>query len=403
MPVQNNVGVSLIYGAEGTFGTPATAAGTSQIIRRVTSSLNTARASFASNEVRTDQQVSDMRLGTMGVSGTIEGELSTSTYDDFLQAALRGTWAAGITSTAGAGGVTSLALAGSTITMVGASFITLGYKVGDIITLSGTNAAGAGSANLLVRFRVTAVNALTMVVAGTFATVTAQTTLFTITVVGSKLVPSTTKRAFTIEQSYPDLDVSEMFSGCRIGGMGIRAQPNGMVMASFGIEGRKGEMLASASSPYFTSTTAQTTTGLLSAVTGFVRAGGADQAVVTGIDLNLSNNLSATPVIGSIYVPDIFYGRQVITGSFSAYMESEAMVNNFLNETEIDLTAMMQGLASPVDFLSVSMQRIKLTGAQKQVGPEGGLIVNFPFQAVLRPGGAGTVYDQAALVIQRSN
>lgn len=402
MAVQPQVGVSITYGSEAALTTPATAAGTSQVIRRVASSLNTGRAAFASQEVRTDQQISDMRLGTYGVAGAIEGEASTQTYDDFIEAAMRGTWAAGVTVTAGVGGYTNLAIpTSSTITTTGGNFLTTGFKAGDIITLTG---ASANAANLSLRLRVVTVAATTLTVAGTpLTTVTAQTSLFTITVVGKKLVPSTTKRSFSIEQSYGDLDVAELFTGCRIGGWGVRAQPNGMVAMSFGVEGRKGEMLSGASAPYFTDSTAQTNTGILSAITGTLRLGGADQAVVTGFDMNLSNNLSATPVIGSVYVPDIFYGRMVVTGSISAYMEDASLINAFLNETENDLTVMLAGTASPTDFININMQRIKLTAGQKQIGPEGGVIVNFPYQALLKSGGSGTAFDQASLTIQRSN
>jgi hypothetical protein len=49
------------------------------------------------------------------------------------------------------------------------------------------------------------------------------------------------------------------------------------------------------------------------------------------------------------------------------------------------------------------MQRVKFTGVNKTVGPDGGVVATFPFQALLKTGGAGTTFDQSTLVIQRSN
>jgi hypothetical protein len=109
-------------------------------------------------------------------------------------------------------------------------------------------------------------------------------------------------------------------------------------------------------------------------------------------------------VIGSVVVPDIFYGSMVCTGSVSAYIENADLLNAFLNETEVDLVAQLQASGTaPQDFLAINMQRVKLSGATKTIGPDGGVIAQFPFQALLKTGGAGTAFDNSTLTIQRSN
>jgi hypothetical protein len=37
------------------------------------------------------------------------------------------------------------------------------------------------------------------------------------------------------------------------------------------------------------------------------------------------------------------------------------------------------------------------------VAASGGVVVTFPYQALLKTGGAGTAFDQSTLTIQRSN
>lgn len=395
MTLQSNVNVTLRYAAESSFGTAASAAA-GQLLRRVSSTIQTAKDSFSSNEVRSDQQVFDARHGTRRAAGAISGELSTATYDDFLEAALRGTWANG--ATASNSQLTSLAVSGSAFQAGGGSFITQGFKVGDVVRLSGFSHANVGK-----NFRITALTATAMTVYPTPAAMTSQTT-FAIAVPGKKLVNGTTGRSFTIEQSYPDIDVNEVFTGMRVGEFGISVPPSGIATVNIGFQGQNGTVASGAGAPYFTTPTAETATGVLAGVSGSLSIAGSASSVVTGLDFSVNNNLTSTPVVGSTTVPDIFYGRTVVTGNVSAYLEDSSLIDAFLNETEIDIQAQLDAAGTdPKDFLCFRFHRVKLTGVSKTIGPDGGVIASFPFQALLRTGGAGTIYDQSTMVVQRSN
>ena len=83
----------LKYKVESSYGT-VPAAASAQALRRVTSDLSLNKDVYSSNEIRTDQQVADMRHGVRRVTGTIAGELSPLTYSDFMAAAVRKAWAA---------------------------------------------------------------------------------------------------------------------------------------------------------------------------------------------------------------------------------------------------------------------------------------------------------------------
>jgi hypothetical protein len=80
------------YIAEVTFGTtPATPAMT--LIRHSGMSLALTKDSLQSDEVRSDRQIADFRHGNRTVGGDISAELTYGEQDDFLEAALGGTWA----------------------------------------------------------------------------------------------------------------------------------------------------------------------------------------------------------------------------------------------------------------------------------------------------------------------
>ena len=397
MPLQSNVNALIRYGLETTLGTASVAAGKS--IRRVSSTLALTKDAFSSNEVRPDQQVYDARHGVRRVAGAIQGELSTQTYDDWMEAALRGTWAAGISiqnTTPAMSSATLTATTGAltgTYTASAGSFITAGLKIGDVVRVTGS------TGNTNKNFRIVNMTATVLTVFPAPVTAGAATT-WTIAVQGRKLAPGTTGRSFTIEQNYPDIDVSEQFLGCRVGDMGVSLPPTGMATVSFGMQGTNMATFSGAGAPTFASPTAAPATNLLTAVGGSLSIAGTPSAIITGVDFSVSNNLNSTPVVGSNFVPDIFYGRMVIQGSVSAYFEDLTVLNYFLNETEVHMQIQLDD-ANGTDFLCFRMPRVKLMGASKTVGPDGGVIVQSPFQALLASGVSGV--DDGSLIIQRSN
>lgn len=86
---------SLYAIAETVYGTtPATPA--FKTIRHTGTNLGLTKSTMISEEIRPDRQISDFRHGTKQTGGDISGELSVGTYDDFLEAALCGTWTANV-------------------------------------------------------------------------------------------------------------------------------------------------------------------------------------------------------------------------------------------------------------------------------------------------------------------
>ncbi|CAB4180565.1 hypothetical protein UFOVP1040_78 [uncultured Caudovirales phage] len=395
MTTQANILTTLAYGIESTFGTAASA-GAGKYLRRVSSSLNLAKEGFASREMRVDQQLSDFRHGGRRGAGTIEGELSLTTWDDILLALLRGSaWTAGVaksntefTNVASDSGTSKFTVGGST-------WAAQGFKVGDVIRFTNL----ATTANNSKNFRITALSGVDATVTPAPATGTADTS-FNVVVAGYKGVNGTSKYSFTFEQNYPDIDISEQFLGSRVGGASIRLPPNNMASIAAEVMAQDVAILSGASAPYFTAPTAETSTSVFSGVKGNLSIGGAVSAVVTGAELGINLGLSATPVIGSQIVPDIYYGRTIVTGQVSAYLEGVSLINAFLNESDIDLAMVMELPGTdPLDFMSFVMNKINLTGVSKTISAEGGVIATFPFQAILN---SGTGYDTTTMSIQKS-
>ncbi len=397
MALEENVSVRVAYGIQTDISTVASAGGTSQVLRRVGSTLNGMKDTFSSNEVRADQQISDMRHGGRRCGGAISGELSTVTYDDLWLAVMRAaSWTTGVALTQS--DFTGLTASGGVVTLGSGNPSTLGLRIGDIIDLAGLSVTANND-----RYRIAALTSTTFTPIklsdGSAIADNTSDTSCSVTVVGKKVLMGTTKYAFTFEHSYPTIDVAEVFKHCRIGGAAIRVQPNGIATVDFEIMGRDFENLNAGSAPYFTNTTPAGNTNILTGIDGGLRLGGVEQGVVSALDINISLNMNSAPVIGTPLVPDIHYGRTVVTGNVSYFLQDKALLDVFRSETEVDLVTTCRGADG--SFLAFNMQRVKLGAAQKQIQTDGGVLVQAPFQALLKS--AGTGYDATTLTIQRSN
>jgi hypothetical protein len=338
------------------------------------------------------------------VAGSIRGELSPGTYADFMAAALRRAYAA-VSALTGL----SLTIAGSapsqTITRGSGDFLTAGIKIGHVIRLTaGTFTAGNLNNNMLVT-NVTATVLTVRTLNGSTITNEGPIASATVTVTGKcTYTPTTghTDPSFSIEHWYSDVAQSELFTGCKVGSLGLSLPPTGMATIDLSLMGKD---IVTATAEYFATgtLTALTTTGCLAAVNGVLLVGGTAVATCTGISLQIDGGMSADPVVGANTVPGIFPGRVNVTGQFTAYFENATMRDYFINETAISLVvALTASTDNNADFIGLTLPRIKVGGAAKTDG-ERGLVATFPFQALYNSaGGTGISSEATTLYVQDS-
>lgn len=400
MPAASGVFKQLAYKAESTYGTAPAASG-AQSLRRVTSDISLTKDTYQSNEIRTDQQMQDMRHGVRRVQGTINGELSPGTYADFIAAALRRDFAA-VSALTGL----SITVAGSgpyTLTRSAGDFLASGVKKGDIVRLT----AGAFNvANLNKNLLVTAMTStvLTVRVLNGSALVTeGPIASATVTLPGKKTFAPTsghTNKSFSIEHWYGDLGQSEVYTGCQPSTLDFQLPASGLATLGIGI---MGQGINTAASQYFTSPNAATTTGLLAAVNGILLVGGVPVASLTGLTLNVQSNRSGDPVVGSNVIPTLFPGRILASGQAAAYFDSVTLRDAFLNESEFELImALSADNTAAAAFLSLALPRCKANGHTLNDG-EGGLVATIPFQALLpTTGGSGIANELTTISVHDS-
>ncbi len=404
MPLVKGINRQVILQQETTFGTlPATSGG--QLLRRVNSTLQLTKDVYQSQEILPSQQVRDSRHGVRRATGSVDGQLSPGTYKSLFEGLLRSTFTAGVST----GTQTNITAAGGppgTFTRGAGNFLTDGFKVGDVVTVSGFT--GGASANNARNYRIADLTTTVMTVSGLGnETVVAKAAgdSVNISVIGKKLFTPATGQvvpSYTIESWYPDATTpfSERYTGMRVSQISISLPASGMVGFSCQMTGQN---MSVGTARYFTNPASVTSTNSLAAVNGTVRFAGADVATITGGQISISSTMEANPVVGSNIVPEIFAGRLTAQGSLSIYVQDASVYTLFSNETEVDLVFYLTAdgtVNSP--FIAVVMNRVKINSANKN-DSDRSIIQQVAFQALENVnGGAGTKYDQTTITIQDS-
>lgn len=389
------------YEKQSAIGVPADGS-TGETARRVTSTIDLKKAQYRSNEINASMQRRDSRHGVRSVAGSISGELSIGGYQTFFEAVTRqAAQSGGTTASATVTSAVTVAPAG-TFTRSSGSWITDGFKVGDIVRATGFSTATANNSNNLI---VTALTATVMTVYPLNGLAIAAEAGATVAVAhpGKKAyIPQTghTRDYFTIEHWHSDIAQSEVFTDCVIGAANVKMPATGMVTVEFPVMGL--DLGDTGTSAYFTAPSAAPTGGITASVNGAIFVGGVKYGTVTSMDLNINGNNSAPGgVVGSNKDPDIFPGMIDVSGQMAILFDSVTLRDQFVNEDQVTvvvaLSASNANLAGAICFV---MSNVKLGGADKDDG-EKGLTMTVPFIAsenVL--GGAGTAHLQTTISIQ---
>ena len=396
----------ITYKKESVFGTAPAATGPfGQALRRVTSSLELTKATFKSNEIRPDQQQGDFRHGGRTVGGTINGELSVGTHVDFISSGLRQAWQTVVT-TGAIITVTSAPTTGAagTFSRSAGSFLTDGFKLGDVVRCTGW--ATTGVPNNTHNFWVTGLTALVMTgqfLDGVAMGAKAAGDSVTISQAGRKTftpITGQTNDSYSIEHFFSDIGQSEVFTGCRVSQLDIKLPATGMAGMDIAIMGQN---VTATQTQYFTTPLVVTTGATLTAVNGALMLGGIVVAIVTGLNIAIKANATRGDVVGSVQTPDVFIGGLDVDGQMTIYFQDNIARDAFLNETEMNLNFVLTASnAANADFQAYSMPRVKFNGAAKSDG-EIGLILTAPYVALFNTFGSAAVNTlQTTLSIQDS-
>jgi hypothetical protein len=369
MAIGSGVRVDLSYVAEVTRGTTPGAPSMKKL-RTTSRNINLQKNILQTSEVRQDRQKKDVRHGFNRIEGNPGFELSLQAYDDWLEALMGDTFAAVNVAAAPNLGATTT----STFTRAVGSFVTDGFRPGDMIVTTGfSNAANNGN------FMVLTVAALSLTVLQTTLVTEASGAGKTLQLKGKRLSPGTALQTFTVERRFNDLAQYQVFTGVIPNTMNLDVKPEQMVSGNFGLIGMGGGGFSGTSLGV---PSAAPTNAPLSSFEGTLVEGGTTLGVVTGVELQVENGRTLAPVVGSKYSPDVFDGEIIVTGRAMVFFQNATMFDKWKNETASSIYLRLDDI-NGTDFMHVVLPTLKYTGGNIDPPQTGPVSLDMPFQALV--------------------
>jgi hypothetical protein len=346
--------------AKGTIAIPGTGG---QVIRRDTSTFDRAKEAYTTESEQTSRkQLMSSRHGAVTVNGSLSALFSPGTYADFFAALLMREFTAipnitAVTATVAGSGPTY------TIDRATGSWLTDGAKVGRVIRPTVGLAAGSRRNMLIVAVTATK---LTVMPLNRKAPVT-ETSIPSCTFVfpgGITYVPETghTDVYYTVEEWFPEVPRSQRNQDVKAASVNIRLPGSGNAGLDWSFLGL--DQLKD-TTRYFSAPANETTTGVMVAASGALVVNGARRGTITDLSFSLdARGAVADPVVGDVIRPDVFTGKLMATGSFTAYYDTAEIPDLYDDEVETSIvSALAASSADTADFNTFALHKVKLNSS----------------------------------------
>lgn len=192
-----------------------------------------------------------------------------------------------------------------------------------------------------------------------------------------ELKAGTTRRSFTFERYFANLTTPEYhrYTGQEFNSFNMEIKPDAIVTGNFSLigQGYTNATTAIAGATYGS----PTTTEPFDSFSGTINEGGSPIAILTGLSFTLENGLNPLFVIGSDETLQPSIGRSRLTGTITAYFQSKALLDKFVNETASDLVFTLVDAAG--NQYQFDFPNIKYNGGQPDVEGEGEVTIALPF------------------------
>lgn len=341
------------------------------------------RDALVSNELDGSRETSSIRTGNRQVAGEYAIELSAQSQDELLAGAMTSSWVAGST-------VASLSVTvdaeDKTFTRAAGDFTTA-VEIGDLVRFPGLTGDNA------LPFIVTAVSALVITGAAIPHTLTDESTVTTSLVIGDKLETGNLCKTYSILTWFrgkcgnPDNYI--ITRGVEFTGFTIEQAVNAMVTGSFPFIGLSQEILSAppAGSTFTVNFDAQP----FSSVDVSAFNGTAPLKLIDTFTITNDNGASAQYELGNNSVAFVERGRAANTFSLAGKLYDMTLLNQFLDETQVELTSILSG---PDGAMSFTLKRAQFTAATPEIGGPESVTLSIEGQATGTP-------LQSSIVIQR--
>ncbi len=373
---------------EATYGvTPANPA--FKVCRLTGTKLALTKGTMLTNEIRANRLIpgGGFRSGVRQTGGDITTEISYGSHDEYMQAALCGTWAAKFEPYVAA--TVSAAAADNSINDSANAFPA--FEPGDVITIAGFT--GTAGNNQTVRV-VSRTAAKIMVEGGAALVNDAAGEPVTITSVTEKLDIGVTRRSFSFLRQFTDGGAGtkpyHLFVGQECNSLALTLGVENLIQIVYAFVG-KNMVTPSETAPAGTTYVAAPTSYVMDSFSGKVLEGGVEIMTVTEVQLTLENGIAPRPTVGSDTVQlSASIGRANATGTLTGYAEDSSLVAKF---AEGEVSSLQFAIGDKVGNRYVcKLPRIQYTGAQMDTQGQGPITVPAAFQVLTDDDATGAYF-----------
>lgn len=341
------------------------------------------RDALVSNELDGSRETSSIRTGNKQVTGEFAIEFGPRSQDELLAGAMTSSWVAGSTVT---GLSVTVDADAKTYTRAAGDFTT-DVEVGDLVQfpdLTGNNSKP---------FIVTAVSALVVTGAAIQYALTDESAVTTDLVVADKLETGNLCKSYSVLTWFKGKcgapDSYLLTKGVEFTGFTIEQAVNAMVTGSFPFIGLSQEVLSTY--PAGSTFPSEAKRDPFSSVDVSAYNGTAPLELVDTFTITNDNGASAQFALGNASVAFVERGKAANTFSLAGKLYHMTLLNLFLNETQIELTSVLENQGGAMSF---TLKRAELTAATPEIGGPESVTLTMEGQAT---GNA----IQSSIVIQR--
>lgn len=196
-----------------------------------------------------------------------------------------------------------------------------------------------------------------------------------------QLKAGTTRRSFSIQREFGDLDSGNAFhvyTGCEFNTLSLSLSPSAIVTGTFGVIGKGLTTDASAISGSSVST--GLTTDPMTSIEGSVLEGGGAGACITEMTLDISNGMEPRFCVGDDETQRPSIGRSNVSGQITAFFDDAALLDKFIDEESSSIDIFL--LDTDGNQIRIYLPNITYTSGQPDVEGEGPIRLAMSFTAV---------------------
>ena len=283
-----------------------------------------------SEEIHPSRQVVKARQGAYHIAGNIVAELTFGSHDYLMQAAFQNTWTSQVTMTE-----TTLSAAASdnSFNDSGTAFISNGFKVGDLVTITGFT---GDPANNIIDAKITVLTTGKMTIGGTDGDVIVDDAAgesVTIKTAGDYLEVASTIPTIALLKRNEDTSVDVLFRHNRVSDLAFAIVLAKSAEITVNVIG---ESMENYTVPGGSTFATATTTEMMVPTIGYMQDAETAITYLTDYNVQFTNNMSPNPSLFQRPAHSVQNGVFKASGSLTAYQPDSTLLDKFIDETATD-------------------------------------------------------------------